>query len=344
MRIASLIHEAALLWALAMAPALGACGEISEDEALFSELDRLRVLAVRSEPADLLVGEVATLSAFTFEPEQRELEYAWSWCPSRREIADGGACRIEEADLQRAWGTLDTGRELPPYDLGANREAELTHVFGADVLSPLCAALSAGEDDAEQALLSCLLGLELSVSLSVRSAEEEVTAVKRLVLLAEDVDATERNQNPAPTGELLVSDVLDGRLIEEGDALVPGRQYALSLVLDESVSEPFLPSAPPGAGMGERRRETLAMSWFATDGSFPTADAFGDGDGPLGIGGGGERTTFVDGQNEFGALLENHWRLPRTLDSSEATLVLVLRDERGGVGWAEHRFALGLSE
>jgi hypothetical protein len=343
MRLPPSTQETAPPWAFAVALALGACGELSEDEALPSELDRLRVLAVRSEPADLLVGEVATLSALTFEPEQRELEYAWSWCPSRRPIADGGECRIQEADLQRAWDALGTDRVLPPYDLGTNREAALTHVFAADVLSPLCAALSAREDDAEQALLSCLLGLEVSVSLSVRSAEEEVTAVKQLVLLGDEVDATERNQNPDPTGALLVSDVLDDRLIEEGGTLVAEHEYALSLALDESVSERFIPSAMPGAEAGERRRETLVMSWFVTDGSFSSSELFGDGDGPFG-GGGGERTTFVEGQYDFEALLENGWRLPRTLSSSEATLVLVLRDERGGVGWAEHRFALGVSE
>jgi hypothetical protein len=339
----SLTNRSRLTGALGVVLALGACGELSDDEAVASELDRLRVLAVRSEPADLRVGEAATLSALTFEPEQRELEYAWSWCPSRREIADGGACRIEEVDLRVAWDALNTGRELPPYDLGVGREAAFTNVFGADVLSPLCAALSAGEDDAEQVLLSCLLGLEVSVSLSVRSAEEVVTAVKGLVLLADEVDATERNQNPSPTGEFLVRDVRDDRLIEDGEPLVPEQEYALRLVLDESVSEPFLPSALPGAAIGERRRETLVMSWFATDGSFPTGDLFGDGDGPLG-GGGGERTTFVDGQNEFAALLENRWRLPRTPSSSETTLVLVLRDERGGVGWVEQRFPVGASE
>ncbi|MEO8182236.1 MAG: hypothetical protein ABI895_25655 [Deltaproteobacteria bacterium] len=342
MRIPPLTNETPLPWALAVTLALAACGG-SDDRALFSELDRLRVLAVRSEPADLAVGEVATLSALTYEPDQRELEYAWSWCPSRQELADGGACRIEEEDLRRAWDTLDTGRELPPYDLGSNREAGLTNVFGADVLSPLCAALSAEKADPEQAALSCLLDLGVSVSLSVRSPEQELTAVKRLVLLEGDIDASERNQNPAPTGELLVRDVQEDRLIEEGGSLVADHEYDLRLVLDESLSEPFLPSAPAGAGMGESRRETLVMSWFVTEGSFPSADGFGDGGGPLGDGG-GERTTFVDGQNDFGALLVNRWRLPRRLDSSEATLVLVLRDERGGVGWAEHRYALGASE
>src|SRR6185436_20022958 len=161
---------------------------------------------------------------------------------------DGGGCRIEEAALRSAWDALGTDRELPPYDLGSNREAELKHVFGADVLQPLCAALSAGQDDAEQALLSCLLGLEMSVRLSVRSAEEEVTAVKRLVLLGQDVAATERNHNPNPIGELLVRDIAEDRWIEEGGALAPGHEYALSLVLDESECEPFLASELPAPG------------------------------------------------------------------------------------------------
>ncbi len=347
----SLLSKTSLPLALVQACALVACGEFSDDEARFSELDRLRVLAVRSEPADLVPGEVATLSALTFEPRQRELEYAWSWCPSRREIPEGGTCRIEEVDLRAAWDALDTDRELPPYDLGTNAEAELTHVFTPDVLEPLCAALSANEQDMEQALLTCLLGLEVSVGVSVRSAGEEVTAVKRLVLLAGDIEALERNQNPAPTGELQVSDVLDEMFVAEGGALLPEHEYALDLVLDEAVAESFLPIALPGAALGERRRETLVMSWFATHGEFVAEDGpgdgdlgDGDGDGPGGGGGEGERTTFVDGQNDFGALLENQWVLPRTLDSSEATLVLVLRDERGGVGWAQHRFALGVSE
>jgi hypothetical protein len=169
-----------------------------------------------------------------------------------------------------------------------------------------------------------------------------VTAVRQLVLLPGGADTTERNQNPTLTGELLVSDVLDGTLIEEGGALAPDREYSLSLVQDEAASETFLPSAPPGAEEGEPRRETLVLSWFVSQGTFPAGDGFGDGGGPGG--GGGERTTFVDGQNDFAALLGNEWRLPRRPESSEATLVLVLRDERGGVGWAEHRFAVGVSE
>jgi hypothetical protein len=330
--------------ALALSLALVACGDFSEDEPQFSDLDRLRVLAVRSEPADLLPGETATLSALTFEPDQRELQYAWSWCPSRQELADGGACRIDEAQLRAAWDTLGTGVELPPYDLGSSAEAQLTHVFGAEVLEPLCAALSAEAQDAEQARLTCLLGLELSVSLTVRSPQAAVTAVKQLVLLPEDAVATERNQNPTPGGALLLRDVLLDSALAAGDALLPDHEYELSLTLDEATAETFQPRPEPRGELGAPRRETLVLSWFTSAGSFPSGDGFGDGDGPAGLGGGSERTTFVDGENDFGALLDNQWLLPRTPGTGEAKLVLVLRDERGGVGWAEHTFTLGASE
>jgi hypothetical protein len=49
-------------------------------------------------------------------------------------------------------------------------------------------------------------------------------------------------------------------------------------------------------------------------------------------------TTFVDGENELSALGFNGWQLPLSAGPEDATLTLVLRDERGGVGWVEHRF------
>src|SRR5688572_16864023 len=60
---------------------LASCGDADGDR--YEKLDRLRLLAIRSEPADLAVGETATLSANVYEPAGRELSYEWSWCPSR---------------------------------------------------------------------------------------------------------------------------------------------------------------------------------------------------------------------------------------------------------------------
>jgi hypothetical protein len=54
---------------------------------------------------------------------------------------------------------------------------------------------------------------------------------------------------------------------------------------------------------------------------------------------GGDRTSFVDG-GEFKDLLEKPWELPFEDARDEARVYLVLRDERGGMGWVEHRFAV----
>jgi hypothetical protein len=78
-------------------------------------------------------------------------------------------------------------------------------------------------------------------------------------------------------------------------------------------------------------RETLVLSWFMTHG-YPVAP---DGEDTVG---GGELTTFVDGSNELSALGLDGWHLPLSAGPEDARLQLVLRDERGGVGWAEYLF------
>ena len=72
------------VWLLLAAPvALWGCGDFGDDGERYEKLDRLRVLGIRSDPPDLVVGETATLSANVFEPAEREISYEWSWCPSR---------------------------------------------------------------------------------------------------------------------------------------------------------------------------------------------------------------------------------------------------------------------
>ena len=72
-------------WVLATSVLLAGCGE---DTDRYETLDRLRVLAIRSEAPELAVGETATLSARVYAPTEGPLRYEWSWCPSR---GDGDA-------------------------------------------------------------------------------------------------------------------------------------------------------------------------------------------------------------------------------------------------------------
>lgn len=314
--------------------ALLGCGNFSDDGERYTKLDRLRVLAVRSTPADLVPGESATLDALVFQPGEDDLEFEWSWCPSRD--SETFECNIAERDLRSAWAKTGSASELPRYDLGSASEASFPHMFTQELVLALCGALSTDAADAEQATLACLGELQVSVRLTVRSKNDEVTAVKDLVLLGTEPSPEQRNTNPALPDKLAVRDLAGGSALDADDALRAGHTYALSVDLDESTAERFLPAVTPSDPEPKKRRETLVMTWFMTIGSEANPDGEGDFDDI----GDRQRTTFVDGHSDFDTLTRNGWKLPLTAGPEPADFFLVLRDERGGVGWLGHRFAV----
>lgn len=334
-----------LPWALAgLAIALAGGCSIKDDTESFHYLDSLRVLGVRAEPADLAPGEQATLSALVFEPDDAEVSYAWSWCPVRGGAADGFECAFEEDALRVLWAELGASEALPPFDLGSGPTAEFTHVFTDELVAGLCASLLA-EGAAEvdpRAILGCLDGLSVSVQLRVRAGGDEVVALRELSLLGEALPEDERNRNPVLEGPLGIR-LFDGPDDDLGaDAVLrEGAQYALTAPIAPEQAETFLPPKLEGLDEPQPRRESLFLSWFVTagenrldmgDGQPPDEDD----DRPRQS----ERTTFADGQVDFDYLTGGVWEFPPTVEQDEARLYLVLRDERGGMGWAEYRFAV----
>jgi hypothetical protein len=316
------------LLVLATSVSLASCGAFGDDDEPYEKLDKLRVLAMRSEPPDLSVGETATLSANVYEPEERALNYEWSWCPSRADSAAAFECNISEDELQRAWTASGLDGSPPAYDLGTDSEAQLTHVLTPALVTALCQAPTL--DPRIEA--ACFRGLEASIKLTVRSSEAELTAIKSVVLLLGDATDAERNTNPASDFDLTLRDRDGDLVVESGEPLQAGHRYTMVAGVDERSAEPFTPGARPGEPSAGERRETLVMTWFVTAGELASPD--GD-DG--GIGDDFARTTFVDGRNDVADLAKNGWKIPLTAGST-AALHLVLRDERGGVGWTTRRF------
>jgi hypothetical protein len=314
------------LLALATSVSLASCS--SSDTDRYEKLDRLRVLAIRSEPADLSAGETATLSANVYEPLGRELGYEWSWCPSRGDGETDFECNISEPDLQRAWTAAGLPGSPPSYDLGTDSEVQLTHVLTPALVSALCQA----PDLDERVALSCFEGLEASVKLTVRSPEEELTAIKSVAMLMSETPGAERNTNPASDFDLTLRDRAGNAVVESGEPLRAGHRYTIVANVDEAVAESFTPKARPGEPPPRKRRETLIMSWFVTVGELADPDGEDDEFSADFV-----RTTFVDGSNNVEDLLKNGWKLPLTAGSS-AALHLVLRDERGGAGWTTRSF------
>ena len=312
---------------LAISVVLASCGESDSDR--YEELDRLRVLAIRSEPPDLIAGETATLTANVYEPEGREPSYEWSWCPSRGEADTAFECNISEPELERAWTAAGLSGPPPSYDLGTDSEVRLTHVLTPALIGALCQA--PGVDARVER--ACFDGLEASVQLKVRSSEAELTAIKSVALLMDDASALQRNTNPASDFELTLRDREGDVVVESGEPLRAGHRYTIVADVDPGTAESFTPSARPGEPQTGERRETLVMSWFVSVGELANPDDEDDG----AFGDDFVRTTFVDGSNEIADLVRNGWKVPLTA-GSRATLRVVLRDERGGVGWTTQSF------
>lgn len=313
---------------VATSVSFASCGAFGDDGDRYEKLDRLRVLAIQSEPAELNVGETATLSANVYEPAGRDVSYQWSWCPSRGDSQANFECNISERELGRAWTEAGLEGSPPSYDLGTDSEVQLTHVLTPALVIALCEA----PDLDERIEAACFTGLEASIKLTVRSSEEELTAIKSVALLMSETPDAERNINPSSNFELTLRDH-EGDVVVEGDEpLRAGHRYTVVANVDERTAESFTPRPRPGEPPPVERRETLVMTWFVTAGELASPD--GDDDG---FGDDLARTTFVDGSNDIEDLVKNGWQLPLTAGSS-AALHLVLRDERGGTGWTTRSF------
>ncbi len=316
-----------------------------DDKERYNTLERLRVMALRSEPADLAPGESATLSALVYQPENAPITYEWSWCPARGGSNDGYECAISEGELRAIWESLDTGVEFPGYGLGTEATADFTHVLSLEIKQAVCSAWASSEGADESAALMCLMGLQPSVQLIVRSDGEEIVALKDLHLLdggSKGGDTEQRNANPEVSTAITLALQIGGgsnnesgngpgrgsgdddgqqyEEIEAGSTLEGNKRYKITVGVDEDQAETFLPEKREGLEPPTERKESLFLTWFVT------------------MGGAEQRTSFIDGHTDFKDLIDNHWELPHTPLENQAKLFLVLRDERGGVGWTEHVF------
>lgn len=313
-----------LAWVTALA-----CGD---DFPVYSELEGLRVLAVRADPPAVGPGQVTELSALVFDGdgEPDELRYAWSWCPARAPSAAGGECLIDEGEL-----AAQLGLEGLSFDLGEQPTASFTHEIPPEVIGALCstsAKSDAGQDSGF--LLNCDQGLPISVQLIVRRGRETITSTKELRLL---LDGQEAESNPTIDGitfKAIDEDVMPDDVTEDGaDPLAQDgsselrldREYRLFADVPVSASERFIKPPEGFQTKGTDKLENLTVAWFVTSGEVDK-----------------ERTAFTDGTTELTDIRGNTWSLPKPGDESAraAELYLVIRDERGGTGWLRRQVGL----
>jgi hypothetical protein len=294
----------------------------SNDFAPYSELDRLRVLAIQAEPAMPLPGEVAALSALTFAPAGQSVTYHWTWCPAAAPAGNNYACPLDQAEAKQAFAAaLDPNvvAELPSLDLGSSETASFVNPFALSSLAGLCATGLASTIYAQS--FDCEGGFPVTLVLDVTTAAATLRA--GFVLPLPFGDTPELNHNPYPTGMEL------GRtpLVDPPVAIMVARGQTIDLHIDIPADAVEIRSIPPSEGPPGQRLERLTASWFANSGKIDKA-----------------RTSFIDGETSLDQTASNRWTAPQGTDWPASGLIefaVVLRDDRGGAGWLVRQAVLG---
>jgi hypothetical protein len=285
----------------------------------YNRINSLRVLAIRSEPPAPGPGETTTLSALVFTPvEGTPVTYSWSWCPFAGPANAGYACQVTPEQAAMLAGA---GVTLPGFDLGTGPTAQLANAIDPAILARLCA----GQPGVPE-LPDCEGGFPVQVRLVVGGGGDSITSVRQLRLRFDP--ATPPNTNPH----------IDGLAATIGGADMPiGDLPALTLPRDEeTVIKVQVPIEVSEMYRGKDDddqiadvRERLIFSWFVES---------GDTDNP--------QTSFIQTKTTMIPLdraSRAKWTPGKTKDYPATTsrLIVVLRDNRGGVAWRSGIVTLG---
>jgi len=365
---------------LLIASALGlwACGDRDFNKP--ARLDKPRVLAIKADPPQPSFGVATTLSTLLYQPplervadacpNPTETTYEWSWCPWPVSANDNYACPLPEENFRVLYASLGLGQP-PSYSLGTGATVTFTNPFPATVLYALCrgdigSTLSglvsvAGVDGgAGASVFDCDLpatdynlsdpaettpiGFKVNVMVKVTPAcpsllttgFSPLTAVYSLHLPTRD--AIEVNHNPNLAAISLPNLATD---LAKRDRHVD-LQLAIDIGQSEHMTVPATIDYDSSNGR-TRRYEHLSFSWYAEAGDFrgrgkgdstgylPTSQPPGEDAGPN-----------ADDLSNFAFNTSNEWDSPKQEDYSYSTaaIVVVVRDGRGGVGWASTQVAL----
>lgn len=305
----------------AMVVIVGVLGaSCAEEFTPMNELEGLRVLAVQSDPPAIGTAQTAQLAALVHAPEGQTVQYSWSWCPFLGSAQSGYECMIDEAQLKEALQAIDPSAAalVPSFDLGTEPTATFTLNLPTPLLDLLCETVLGQATASLGVTPNCGDTVKSSVVLKISSGQERVTATKSLGLLLE---ASGASSNP-PIGSIKarVKGSDDWFFLGETQSasVEAGGTYVLDVDIAEEASEWFTPPATEADPNPEPIRERLFITWFVTAGSTEAI-----------------RTGFIDGKVGFDVLRANNWSIPQINPPSEATLYVVLQDERGGVTWTQ---------
>lgn len=328
------------------------------DFAPYWQVDRLRVMAIQADPVVVKGGEPTVLRALVYDPQHRDIDYDWSWCPLRTSAQDDYECPVDAEDF----GQFDNGGEEQgdqlsdeAFDLPDGEESLFFNPFEPEEIREFCEEfqreiIEEADDEQMAEMLpggDCEEGYEISVRLEVTAGDDSVVATKRLMLWG---GADEHNENPE-FDEMQVrpehSDdlqVLRQRAGWEVDEDSDREDQWVSVPADEdfevvagvpleirSLVDPDSLQAYTPAGADEPREEALEFSHFTTTSSLSsTTGLYSPGD-----------NTPEDASLVFHSMNSDELHDDCTQpvdDGCRVPFWSVVRDSRLGVDWIQRRF------
>ena len=311
-----------LLAAAAISAAGGAgCGPGFEPP---NRLNSPRVLAIRSDPATPAPGETTMLSAETYTPNGVRLFYDWSWCPIA--LAPGVPCPVTDQQVSDLVGmpvSLHLGSDP------SQATVPFVHDIPVDRLELFCGPMS------PLPAIDCTDGYPIQLRLVVCTESDasrcndvahSVEAVRPMRLRFRPGD--QANANPTITGlHALLMDGMDPAdltnalspptLIRHKETVItadinPDQDAEMYQGLDDD-SQPATVS------------ERLFLSWFVESGDTDH-----------------QRTAYIKDQVTVEAATRIKWtpalqkdeKNSLRADHNKAQVVVIIRDDRDGVGFA----------
>ncbi len=324
---------------------LGCQLKVDPEETLQQLGDRVRVLGLRSLPADVAPGESAQLSALVYIPgvevgmqdgcdAAEPTRYAWSWCPLRD---DGGLdCAIDEDTAREVWSSHGDDEVFPSYTLQTEPVATVRHGLSPEFAQALCSAYAEtvpGSKDLARS--ACRQDIGISVQLVVTRCGQDEVAIRNIPLVEPATEPALRNENPVADGTVSFRTIDGASRLAADEALILGENYIVRSEFETPLecqtdqadedcqAQLFVPDPSESA-----RRERIQTTWFLTHGS-PFLEEVTQGAGGLS---GSVNGSALEDPSESYVVLENEDR------PGEARVYMVVRDERGGIGWTSHPY------
>ena len=333
----------AYLLILTLLAGLSAC---DEDISSASRLRRPRLLAIQAEPPNPAFGQTTLLRPLVYVTPGEPLTYEWSWCPVPTRSDDGYRCPVDQAAADGI-AALTGLAGIPPLFLGTAETIAFTNPFPPALLASLCAGDSAvtslffagrsgATDDENPQVYTCAIAtLPVQVMLTIRGSVTDTGVVSLRLPIDE---ATPGNVNPIATGLRVLSPAPE-RLLDQTALVSVPRDAKVELHADiaPTQAEVYIDRQldanddyvrdDAGQFVLGPTTERLSLSWFSEGGGFAERHS---GWGARDLDGNGQPVPFSSG-------IENEWTTPKIEDYTPATslVLVVVRDSRGGVGWAQ---------